>query len=259
MEEFLFILLILALAMLIGSTIGFGDSLILIPLVAIFLDIRTAIVLAGFWSIFLSILNAIKYRNNIDKSFVKKHVGFGILGAIIGSLLIVIAPLQWLEIFMAVFIMVYVITKIREMRKIKAIKEENIELLNSTIDPVKSIPNFFIYSGGFSYGLLSGLIGAAGPINVALLERTGHEREEFIGTFAIISVIIGTIKTGIYLGKNLFPIELLVVYLLGFIVIFVMTRIGHWLTPKIPKEKFKIIVLLLLIVISIRLVLSTLL
>ena len=43
-------------------------------------------------------------------------------------------------------------------------------------------------------------------------------------------------------------------FLVGVILIFLLTKIGHWLTPKIPKEKFSFLILILLLIISIRLI-----
>ena len=244
MEETIFILMILAFAMLIGSTLGFGDSLTFIPLAGIFLDVRIATVLMGFWSTLLSILNAIKYRSYIDIPFLKKYLGPGIIGVILGAILIVVAPIRWIELFLGLFIILYLIVKIRE------IKRKNIE--NSEI--LKDISDGLFYSGAFSYGFLSGLIGASGPINVALLERTGHERESFIGNFAIISALVSSVKLFIYSWNGLFPLEFIWIFLVGVVVIFIVTRFGHWLTPKIPKEKFQILIMILLAIISIRLI-----
>ena len=74
MEEIIIILLVLAFAMLVGSTLGFGDSLIFIAVTSLFLDVKVAVVLMGFWTYGLSILNSIKYRGYIDKVLVKKYL-----------------------------------------------------------------------------------------------------------------------------------------------------------------------------------------
>jgi uncharacterized membrane protein YfcA len=257
MEEFFLILLILALAMFVGSVTGFGDSLIFIALTtAIFLDVRIAIVLASFWSIFLSTSNAINYRHYYDKVFLKKQAIPGIIGIVIGSFLLVLSSLRWLEFSLGIFVLIYVMTKLNKIRKEGILKSENFEDFSSldNNNDKKEISNALFFTGAFSYGFLSGLIGASGPINVVLLERTGHERESFIANFSLASLIISPFKLGIYLWNGLFPVEFLGVFLVGIILIFVLTKIGHWLTPKIPKEKFTFLILILLLIISIRLI-----
>lgn len=248
MEEFFYILLILAFSVVVGSTLGFGDSLTFIPIAAIFLDVRIATVLMGFWSTLMSILNALKYRSYIDKPLLKKYLGPGICGVIIGAILIVIAPIRWLELFMGIFIVLYLVIKIRQ---IKREKSEEFEITNE-------LPDSLFYTGAFSYGFFSGLIGASGPINVALLERTGHERESFIGNFAILSVLVSSVKLGIYSWNGLFPLDLILLFVIGILVIFIVTRFGHWLTPRIPVKTFQILIMVLLSIISMRLIVVSL-
>lgn len=117
MEEYLFILLVLAFAILVGSTLGFGDSLIFIPIAAIFLGIHIAIVLMGFWTTILSIFNTIKYRQCFDKLLIKKYLGPGILGVIIGALLLVVAPIPIVELSLGIFIIAFIIAKFREIKR----------------------------------------------------------------------------------------------------------------------------------------------
>jgi len=255
MEVNILILLILALAIIIGSTMGFGDSLVFIPISSLFIDARASIVIMGFWSMALSILNAINYRSFIDKKLLKKYTIPGFIGVILGSLLIIILETRWIEFGLGIFVLSYIVLKLIEIKKVKKNNEEMITLINQR--NLNSIPNYLFYSGAFSYSFLAALIGASGPINVVLLERTGYVRESFIGNFAIISVTINSFRLFMYVANNLFPIELLITFIIGFGVLFIVTKIGHKITPKIPKEKFELIILILLAIISIRLIINS--
>lgn len=224
---------------------------------AFFIDLRVAIILSGFWSVLLSSLNAIKYRDQFDKKFWKKYVIPAVVGGIIGSSLIIIAPVQLLQLCLSVFIIIYITAKLAEIKKTRKIISETGVFINEKT--VESIPSPLFYTTAFSYGFLGGLIGAAGPINVVLLERTGHERESFIQNFAVASLTVGSVRLSIYLLNGLFPIDYFLVFLLGFPVIYLATKLGHAITPKIPKQTFQILVLILLLIIAIRLLLSALL
>jgi len=243
----LLLLLVLAAGMFVGSVLGFADALIFISLSALFFDVRISIVLIGFWSTGLSLMNSIKYRGFIDKPFFKKFILPGVIGVIIGSLLIVIAPIRWLELIIGLFIMCYIVIKIRELKKEKEIQRKT---------GLRKISGSWFYSGAFSYGFFGGLIGASGPFNVVLLERTGHERENFIANFALCSVSLSPIKLGIYIGAGLFPLNYILLFLLGLAVIFIVTKLGHQVTPRIPKDKFMMAVLFILLIIGIRMILS---
>ena len=86
--DWFFLLLFLFISVVVGATIGFGDSLIFIPLAGFIVGMRTAIVLGMFWSIFLVGFNAWKYRKEIDWEFTRINLIAGIPGVILGALLI---------------------------------------------------------------------------------------------------------------------------------------------------------------------------
>ncbi|MFX1307698.1 MAG: TSUP family transporter, partial [Promethearchaeota archaeon] len=156
---------------MIYGIIGFGDALILIPIITPIIGIRNAVILVNIWGIFPAFLNFIKYRKFLDKGYFFRFLSLGIPATIFGTYLIINIQVEWIELILGIFILCY--------SSLKLIKyfysPETIELQNeiNTTSPI-------IFVGGFSYGLLTGLISAAGPINVALLEKTGHYRESFI-------------------------------------------------------------------------------
>jgi hypothetical protein len=251
MDEVAILLLVcLFIACLIAAAIGFGDALIAIPLLAFFIDVRLAIVLISFWGIFLNIANCWKYWAHLDFPYVKKVVLGGIPGVVLGSLLISILPLYWIEFVLGSFLFIYVGVKFcAEWRKGRCIEKmaEN-----------RPFPDRWLYFGGFNYGFFGGLISASGPISVILLEQTKHERESFIENFAATSLFLTIIKLGIFLGTGLFPTDLFGVFLIGIPLIFLACSCGYRITPKIPVETFRKIILGVLFIIAIRFLVESL-
>jgi uncharacterized protein len=250
--ETLIILLCLFIAMLIGSTIGFGDALILIPFLSWIVGIQAAIVLCGFWGILLNIINTIKYRQYRDWAFLKTNIGGGLPGIVLGSILIVYSPVQWIQLALGIAILTFSIIKLPHWWKRYFDKTQTAKLSKNT----KSLSQAMLITGGFSYGFFGGLIGASGPINVILLEETGHTRENLIGNFAIAGLVLTIVKLGIYTATGLFPESLIVVYFIGIPIILLAGLIGHRITPKIPIRWFELGVLIILLIISIRLILT---
>jgi uncharacterized membrane protein YfcA len=247
--------------MLVAATLGFGDALILIPLLSLMIDTRDAIVLSGFWGIILNFTNYIRNHNHVDKNYLKYVIPLGIPGVILGSFLIGIAPLAILSLFLGIFIIGFIGLKIsgkidgEPLHLFNNQKDSNTNTIvtaktQSTISPLA------ISIGGFSYGFLGGLIGASGPINVMLLQATHHEKEAFISTFAATSISLTIIKLGIYIFTGLFPINLILVYILGIPTIFLASYFGHRLSQIIPRRTFQIFVLILLGVIAMRMIIS---
>ena len=248
----LIILLTIFISSFIYGLIGFGDALILIPVLTLFISIQSAVVLVNLWGVVPSLLNLIQYFKFIDKKFFIRGVITGIPGVLVGTLLIVILPLRWIELTLGSFVLVYSTLKIIKYGK-KNKPEDNIIDRSDEYN----LPNSVLIIGGFSYGFFGALIGAAGPINIALLENTGHHREEFIGNFAAISAVFGLIRIPIYLTQKIFPTEYLLIFFIAFPVIFIATKIGHFITPKIKVESFQLIIHIILFISSIRTILMT--
>jgi len=85
-----------------------------------------------------------------------------------------------------------------------------------------------------------------------LLEKTGHYRESFIENFGAIGTILAISRIPFYFTENVFPYDLILVFLLAFPIIFLGTKLGHRITPKIPVKKFQIIIFFFLLVISLK-------
>ena len=114
-----------------------------------------------------------------------------------------------------------------------------------------------IVAGGFSYGLLTALISAVGPLNVVMLEKTGHYRENLIGNFAAIGFSLSIARTPFYFIADIFPYDLLILFLLGFPIIFLGTKAGQRLTPRIPIKKFQVLVFCFLIIIGLKSIITS--
>lgn len=228
---------------MVYGIIGFGDALVLIPIITPIIGIKNAVILVNIWGTFPALLNFIKYRKFLDKGYFFRFLSLGIPATILGTYLIISFRVEWIELVLGIFILTYSSLKLIIYFK----NPENMVIKNkiNTTSPI-------IFFGGFSYGLLTGLISAAGPINVALLEKTGHYRESFIENFGAIGTILSLSRIPFYFLGDIFPYELLIVFILVFPIIFLGTKLGHQITPKISVKKFQIAVILFLLVIGLK-------
>jgi len=235
---------------MVYGVIGFGDALVLIPIITPIIGIKNAVILVNLWGILTALLNFIKYRELLDKGYCIRIVSLGIPATIFGTFLLIDIRLEWIELIFGIFIFSYSTLKLYQYsRGTEDIGFE--KRLNST-SPL-------IIAGGFSYGLLTALIGAAGPLNVAMLEKTGHYRENFIANFAAIGFSLSIARTPFYFIANIFPYDLLILFLLGFPIIFLGTKLGQRLTPKIPIKTFQVLVFCFLILIGIKSIVTSIL
>ena len=228
---------------MVYGIIGFGDALILIPIITPIIGIKNAVILLNLWGILTALLNFIKYRELLDKGYCIRFLSLGIPATIFGTFLFIDIGLEWIELIFGIFIFSYSTLKLYQYSKGRDDIELN-ERLNST-SPL-------IFAGGFSYGFLGALISAAGPLNVAMLEKTGHYREHFIENFAATGFSLSITRAPFYFITNIFPYDLVLLFILGFPIIFLGTKYGQKLTPRIPVKKFQVLVSCFLLVISIN-------
>ncbi|MHA1452998.1 MAG: sulfite exporter TauE/SafE family protein [Promethearchaeota archaeon] len=240
-----YILIFVTLSSFVYGLIGFGDALILMPIISPIIGIHPAAILTNTWGFFPATINLIQYRKYIDWKFVGKVLLAATPGAIIGAFLFSYIPPRILEIILGIFIVIFAVIKLY----FYLVKKKEVESEEPQQD--RKFPEFLIYLGGFSNGFLASVISAAGPINVALLESSGHHRESLIANFAAILLPLTVIRVILYFINGVFPTELWLVFVLAIPIILIFTKLGHLLTPKIPIKVFQIIVLLFLIVVGI--------
>ena len=233
---------------MVYGIIGFGDALVLIPIITPIIGIKNAVILVNIWGTFPAFLNFIRYRKYLDKGYFFRFLSLGIPATILGTYLIINIRVEWIELIFGIFVLSYSSLRLLQYYK----NPNNLELRNelNTTSPI-------IFIGSFSYGLLTGLISAAGPINVALLEKTGHYSESFIENFAAIGTMLSISRIPFYFIEKVFPYELFLVFLLAFPIIFIGTKLGQQITPKISVRKFQIVVFLFLLVISLKSIIAS--
>ncbi len=233
---------------MVYGVIGFGDALVLLPIITPLIGIKNAVILVNLWGLLTSFLNFVKYRQFLDRGYFFRFISLGIPATIFGTFLFIEIGLEWIDLMLGIFIFGYSVQKlyhyVRKSEKVDAIKQLN------TTSPL-------ILAGGFTYGLLTSLISAAGPVNVAMLEKTGHYRENFIENFAIIAFTLSVARTPLYFLTDIFPYDLAILFLLGFPVIFLGIKLGHKLTPKIPVKTFQILIFCFLIGISLKTIITS--
>jgi len=233
---------------MVYGIIGFGDAIILIPIITPFIGVINAVILANLWGTLTSFLNFIKYREFIDRGYYFRFLFLGIPITIFGTFLIIGIGLNWIELILGLFIFMYSILKLYQYCK----KTNEIEVKRKLY--TKST---LIYIGGFTYGFLTALISAVGPLNVALLEKTGHYRESLIENFAAIGFALSIARNPFYFIIGVFPYDLLLLFLLGFPIIFFGTKLGQEITLKIPIKTFQVLVFCFLIGISLKSVITS--
>jgi uncharacterized membrane protein YfcA len=110
--------------------------------------------------------------------------------------------------------------------------------------------------GGSIYGFFSGLVGTGGPLRGAILIGFGLQRELYIATSGVISLMIDLTRIPVYLWKGLLPPEYYWYLPFLFVVALAGSYTSKFIVERVPVKKFTKIVQAAILLVSLKLVLE---
>ena len=112
-----FSLIAIFFSSMVYGIIGFGDALILIPIITPLIGIKNAVILINLWGTFPALINFIKYREYLDRGYFLRFLVLGIPATILGTFLIINLQLEWIELIFGIFVLCYSSIKLYHYRK----------------------------------------------------------------------------------------------------------------------------------------------
>ena len=163
-----------ALAGFVNGISGMGAALMAVPFMILFMDIQLIVPLSCLLVTVLSSVLALKYRSEFHIKIILPALLCAVPGAFFGTQILKILSSHVLEIFMAVFLLVYVVWNFVQKYEVK-------EERNSVV------------IGGLS-GFFSGFFGSAisftGPPLAVYILYTGWKQEKALGALGSALIII---------------------------------------------------------------------
>ncbi len=164
----------LLLAAYVKGTTGLGFPLIATPMVALLLDIRTAITILIIPNIVMDVAQV--FRDGFPVAVLRRFVWFflaTVIGVFLGTAVLVNLPLWLLNFCLGVMVLIFVTSNwLRFEFAITPQMEKQLAL-----------------PAGFLSGFLNGMTNAAGPALAIYLYSLKLEKRQFIKSIATISVI----------------------------------------------------------------------
>jgi len=226
-----FVLLALV-AEVIGTVGGFGSSVFFVPLAQLFLSLRTVLVITGIFHVFSNLAKLTLFWKHIDHRLALvmgvPSVAFVVLGAYLTSKL----NLDYSQIVLGIFLIVFsLVFLLRPNMKVPATNT------NAAV------------SGGAS-GFLAGLLGTGGAVRGVSMSAFDLRKECFVATSAAIDLAVDASRSVVYLRSGYLKPEdyhyipiLLVVAVAG-------SYLGKLVLKRIPQDRFRKIVLVLVLLIG---------
>ena len=164
-EVFIFTSFIFLLAAFIHGSIGFGFPLVATPLLALFTDLQTAIVLTLIPTLLVNVISIIS-EGNIFLA-VRRHLSlalFAMLGSAIGTQILLFANSDFFKVLLGVIILIYLL----------------IDRIKLKLSWIKEYPKFSKFIFGISAGLIGGLTNVMAPVLIIYSLESKHSKSDTV-------------------------------------------------------------------------------
>lgn len=234
----LYILIVTFVATLIRSTFGFGESLVAVPLLILFIPVEVAVPLSVLMSVLIALVVVVQDHAHIHVSSAKWLIIFAVLGIPIGILILLYADELWLKIGLGMLIISYSLYALLAQKGLK----------------LESDNKVLLFACGFLSGIFGGAYGVNGPPLVVYGNIRGWGAKDFRATlqaYFLPASLLGIIG---YFVKGLVTMEVFRYFLLCIPAIIPAVFIGRHLNRKLGDDTFFRYVYLGLICIGVYLV-----
>ncbi len=242
-QRTIFVGLSLFVASIVKGTTGLGFPLIATPMVALLLDIRTAITILLIPNVLMDITQVL--RRGFPAAVIRRFawlLSFTVLGVFLGTTVLVILPIWILNLTLGVMVLAFVVFN---LLRFDFTVSPRVERLSSPL-------------AGLLGGFLNGMTNAASPVMALYLYSLRLSKGEFITTIATIFIVTKMSQIIAVSTWNLFTpatlrlsLEVTVLVLVGFYA-------GLKIQDRVNQKTFNRGLLILLFVIGLTLIVRSL-
>ena len=233
-------LIVVLFASVVMGLTGFGFALIALPLLIIFLPLKTAVPLITLCSVILNGYMLYNVRRSVQVRRILPLTVMGVLGMITGTYFLVSAEITTLKLFIGLMVALFAVIYLTGFTW--KIKNERLAFV-----PV-----------GFLSGLLGGAMSISGPPIVLLFSNQGMEKKTFRANLIAYFLGLYLATTLNYLISGLVSTELLqhAVYMIP--VLIIGTMLGTRLYEVVDEGLFRKTTLILVLITGFMTILSSL-
>lgn len=236
------IIVIAFLATLFRSTFGFGEALIAVPLLSLFLPIGLSVSLAVMMSILVALVIVIHDHSKIHFYSAKWLILFAALGIPVGLVILFYGNEAIVKIILGVIIILYALYSLSGKMYFR----------------LESDSKLWLFICGFLSGVLGGAYGLNGPPLVVYGNLRRWDAQYFRATLQAYFLPAGLLSMVGYVSKDLIDADSVMYFIYAIPAIIPAIFIGRYLNKRIKGETFYRYVYCGLILIGIILILNSL-
>ncbi|MGL1891592.1 MAG: sulfite exporter TauE/SafE family protein [Spirochaetaceae bacterium] len=231
-ESIIFSCVIVLIASTVQGTVGFGFSLIAVPLLSFVIPVKTVVPMVVCYSLVNNIVVVSWAIKHINLKRIWIMIICGIIGIPIG---------------------------------VYGLKNINPEILKGIIGILIILTSIFMFKGykvhfkrqklsygltGFISGILNGSLSMSGPPIVLFLSNEGYDKNEFRANLAIYATITNIITIFVFIFNRLLTTQMAGIMGANIVTILIGSMLGITVAKKIKDHHFRGIVLILLAIVG---------
>jgi len=233
---------IVCVASLVHGSIGFGFGMISTPLIALFTDIQTTIILMLIPTMVTNIISISNEGKFIEA--VKRFwfiILLMIIGSVVGTLLLLYTNSEYYKLLLAFIIFMYLFQSYKNLK----------------ITFISKYPRISTYLLGIFGGIISGLTNIVAPLMIMYSMERNYSKKDTIQLSNLCFLFTKAGQLCIFLYFSAFTVQLFEVSVVGVISVLVGLFIGLKIKRKIDAELYTKILKFLLFTIASMLVFTT--
>lgn len=231
---------IVMIAALVQGMVGFGFSLIALPLLSMLLPLKTAVPLIVCYSLVNNIMVVTATRKSVDIKKIWPMIVFGILGIPLGVQALIVLNTEVLRLTIGLLIILTSFAMIFGYGV--QIKREKLALCLT----------------GFVSGVFNGSLSMSGPPIVLFLSNQNTGKNSFRANLALYAMVTNIVTVIAFVAKGLLTSELLSMMAVNSIGLVIGTIVGIKAVTMIKDQYFRKTVLTLMVMIGLAIIINTL-
>ncbi len=176
------VLLLVCASFAVSASAGLGGSLLMVPTLALFLGSKEGVALAALLLAGNNVAKIVAYRRTLPFRAAAGVTVLIVIGAAVGSTLLVRAP-EWLVT--AAVVTMFAVSVVAERRELEVVRRPFVPLL------------------ALVSGASSGFSGTSGPLKGVAIRNLGLDRRHFVGAASLASFAGDATKTAIFADAQL--------------------------------------------------------
>lgn len=236
-----FVGIISFIASVVRSTLGFGESLIAVPLFILFLPVEIAVPLSVMLSILIALVIVIQDHRKIHFHSAKWLILYALPGIAIGIVILVYGSELLIKAGLGALIISYALYMLF-MKSTRTLKEDNM---------------LWLFTCGFLSGILGGAYGLNGPPLVVYGNMRRWSAKHFRATLQAYFLPASTIGLAGYYAKGLITFEVCYYFIIALTTAVPAIFLGRYLNHRLKDNSFFKYVFWGLVIIGIILITSS--